>query len=125
MQFHFIVGDDRQTTPASPVTATIASDFDLYTNLPGARLSDVCRRHIITEATRTVMRTINSIGDLRQQIHNELRIQHPEWVLPNGESPICDAYKARLTNLLALASGPSCDARAGMNSVSEINSRPR
>ncbi len=71
------------------------------------------------------MRTINSIGDLRQQIHNDLRIQHPEWVLPNGESPMCDVYEARLTNLLALASGLSCDARAGMNSVSEIKSRPR
>lgn len=71
------------------------------------------------------MRLINSIGDLRQQIHNDLRIQHPEWVLPNGESPMCDAYEARLTNLLALASGPSCDARAGMNRVSEIKSRPR
>jgi hypothetical protein len=66
------------------------------------------------------MRTINSIGDLRQQIHNELRIQHPEWVLPNGESPICDAYEARLMNLLALASGPSCDAHAGMTHRSFI-----
>src|SRR4029077_15184099 len=24
--------------------------------------------------------------ELRQQIHDELRIQHPEWVEPNGES---------------------------------------
>jgi hypothetical protein len=32
------------------------------------------------------MRISNSIVELRQQIHDELRIQHPEWVEPNGES---------------------------------------
>ena len=34
--------------------------------------------------------------ELRQQIHDDLRIQHPEWVQPNGESPVCDSYEARL-----------------------------
>jgi hypothetical protein len=29
-----------------------------------------------------------------------LRSQHPEWVLPNGECPKCDAYEARLMELL-------------------------
>jgi hypothetical protein len=57
------------------------------------------------------MRKTNAITDLRQQIHDDLRIQHPEWVLPNGESPMCDAYEARLTDLLALASDPSHDSR--------------
>jgi hypothetical protein len=42
----------------------------------------------------------NTIADLRQQIHDDLRRQHPEWVLPNGESPMCDAYEARLIELL-------------------------
>ena len=37
-----------------------------------------------------------AIAELRQQIHDDLRRQHPEWVLPNGESPMCDAYEARL-----------------------------
>ena len=36
----------------------------------------------------------------RQQIHGDLRIQHPEWVQPNGESPMCDSYEARLMELL-------------------------
>jgi hypothetical protein len=27
--------------------------------------------------------------DLRQQIHNDLRIKYPEWVEPNGESSMC------------------------------------
>jgi hypothetical protein len=39
-------------------------------------------------------------AELRQQIHNDLRIQHPEWVEPSGESPMCDAYEARLMGLL-------------------------
>jgi hypothetical protein len=26
---------------------------------------------------------------LRQQIHDDLRTQHPEWVEPNGESSMC------------------------------------
>jgi len=43
---------------------------------------------------------IHTYGELRQQIHNDLRIQHPEWVQPNGESPICDSYEARLMEQL-------------------------
>ena len=27
--------------------------------------------------------------ELRQQIHNDLRIKYPEWVEPNGESSMC------------------------------------
>ena len=42
---------------------------------------------------------IHSYTELRQQIHNDLRIQHHEWVQPNGESPICDSYEARLAEL--------------------------
>ena len=51
------------------------------------------------------MRITNAIADLRQQIHDDLRRQHPEWVLPNGESPMCDAYEMRLMDLLALVTG--------------------
>ena len=43
---------------------------------------------------------IHTYSELRQQIHDDLRIQHPEWVEPNGESPICDSYEARLIELL-------------------------
>jgi len=38
--------------------------------------------------------------ELRQQIHDDLRIQHPEWIEPNGECPMCDAYEARLIEVL-------------------------
>ena len=43
---------------------------------------------------------VRTYTELRQQIHDDLRIQHPEWVQPNGESPMCDAYEARLMELL-------------------------
>ncbi|HEV3098648.1 MAG TPA: hypothetical protein VGY75_02915 [Candidatus Udaeobacter sp.] len=42
---------------------------------------------------------VHTYTELRQQIHNDLRIQHPEWVQPNGESPMCDSYEARLAEL--------------------------
>ena len=41
---------------------------------------------------------------LQQQIREALRRQHPEWVQPNGESPICEAYELRFAQLLGLAS---------------------
>ena len=43
---------------------------------------------------------IHSYSELQQQIHGDLRIQHPEWVEPNGESPKCDSYDACLTEML-------------------------
>jgi hypothetical protein len=43
---------------------------------------------------------IHTYAELRKQIHDDLRIQHPEWVEPNGESPTCDSYEARLVELL-------------------------
>jgi len=43
---------------------------------------------------------VRTYTELRQQIQHDLRIQHPEWVQPNGESPMCDSYEARLMELL-------------------------
>ena len=43
---------------------------------------------------------IHTYTELQQQIHHDLRVQHPEWVNPNGESPACDSYEARLTKML-------------------------
>jgi hypothetical protein len=47
-----------------------------------------------------VSHQIRTYTELRQQIHEDLRIQHPEWVGPDGESPMCDFYEARLIELL-------------------------
>jgi len=55
-----------------------------------------------------VAREIHTYTELRQKIHDDLRTQHPEWVEPNGESPMCDFYEARLMELL------HCDAH-GLN----------
>jgi hypothetical protein len=43
---------------------------------------------------------MHTYTELRQRIHHDLRLQHPDWVQPNGESPICDSYEARLTELI-------------------------
>jgi hypothetical protein len=43
---------------------------------------------------------IRTYTELRQKIHDDLRLQHPEWVQPGGESPICDSYDARLMELI-------------------------
>ena len=61
---------------------------------------------------------IHTYTELRQQIHHDLRIQHPEWVQPNGESPMCDSYEARLTELLdAFARTGSNESVAGVATV--------
>jgi hypothetical protein len=43
-----------------------------------------------------------SYNELQQQIHDDLRIQHPDWVEPNGNCPTCDSYEVRLAELLGL-----------------------
>lgn len=43
---------------------------------------------------------IHTYTELRRQIHDDLRIQHPDWVEPGGKSPMCDSYEARLMKLL-------------------------
>jgi len=56
---------------------------------------------------------IHTYTELRQQIHDDLRIQHPEWVQPNGESPTCDSYEARLNALLDTFTRRGSNARKG------------
>ena len=48
---------------------------------------------------------IHTYAELRQQIHDDLRLQHPDWVQSNGESPICDSYEARLMELIDALTG--------------------
>ncbi|PYJ99033.1 MAG: hypothetical protein DME68_04930 [Verrucomicrobia bacterium] len=45
-----------------------------------------------------------SYTQLQQQIHDALRVQHPEWVEPNGDCPTCESYESRLAELLRLSS---------------------
>ena len=63
---------------------------------------------------------IHTYSELRHQIHDDLRIQHPEWVEPNGESPMCDSYESRLIELL------DTFTRSGIQRVYRCSSsRPR
>jgi hypothetical protein len=43
---------------------------------------------------------IRSYTDLQRLIHKALRIEHPEWIGPDGESEMCDFYEARFAKLL-------------------------
>jgi hypothetical protein len=44
---------------------------------------------------------LHTYAALLQKIRDDLRLQHPEWIQPNGECPTCDSYEARLMELLA------------------------
>jgi len=55
---------------------------------------------------------VNTYADLLRQIRNDLRIQHPEWIQPNGDSPMCDSYEARLMELLDDSIGSGVETTA-------------
>ncbi len=46
---------------------------------------------------------IRSYSELREFIRVSPRIQHPEWIEPNGDSPVCDSYEARFAEILGLS----------------------
>jgi hypothetical protein len=62
--------------------------------IPPAPILDLLPRPI------AMSHPIHTYTELQQQIHDDLRIQHPEWVKPNGESPMCDSYETCLTQML-------------------------
>ena len=43
---------------------------------------------------------IHTYSELREHLHEVLLHEHPEWIDPNGKSPILDQYDARLEELL-------------------------
>jgi hypothetical protein len=57
---------------------------------------------------------IHSFGDLQQQIHQDLRVQHPDWIEPNGDCPRCDSYESRLADLLGLSHTPNAVRMSGL-----------
>ena len=59
---------------------------------------------------------IDAYGELVQQIRNDLRLQHPEWIEPNGQCPMVDSYEARLIELLEA----STQGESRMVAVSDI-----
>ena len=53
---------------------------------------------------------VRPYAQLQRQIHDALRVEHPEWVKPNGDCPTCESYESRLAELLGLSS-PKSDRR--------------
>jgi heme oxygenase len=39
--------------------------------------------------------------ELKQQISDDLRAQHPEWIDPTGDCPTCESYLSRLSQMLS------------------------
>jgi hypothetical protein len=84
---------------------------------------NVRRSLIVKKKDETVMRVSNSIAELRQQIHDDLRIQHPEWIKPNGECPECDFYEARLMEELDTLTRRESESIAAINRAVEEGSK--
>jgi hypothetical protein len=58
------------------------------------------RRLNIPDHPIAMSHQIHTYTELKQQIHEELRAQHPEWVEQTGECLKCDEHEARLRELL-------------------------
>jgi hypothetical protein len=56
-----------------------------------------------TDASRRVVKDVELYVQLQRQMHRALLKEHPEWVQPNGECPMCEAYESRLAELLGLS----------------------
>jgi len=60
--------------------------------------------HIVKTNTLPTGGEIRSYVELQRQVHDALRVEHPEWVKPNGDCPTCESYESRLAELLGLSS---------------------
>jgi hypothetical protein len=56
-----------------------------------------------TSASPTVSDVVQPYVQLQHQVHEALRREHPEWIQPNGDCPMCEAYESRLAELLGLS----------------------
>ena len=51
-------------------------------------------------APSTLAAEVPAYAQLQREMHDALLVQHPEWILPNGDCPTCDSYDARFAQLL-------------------------
>jgi hypothetical protein len=56
-----------------------------------------------TNAYQTVPDDVQAYVQLQRQMHEALLREHPEWVGPNGDCPMCEAYESRLAELLGVS----------------------
>jgi hypothetical protein len=68
--------------------------------LPSLTMLLAMKTNTLSKATEE----IRSYVQLQRQIHDALRVEHPEWVKSNGDCPTCDSYESRLAELLGLSS---------------------
>src|SRR5207245_4116901 len=107
--FLFVLTRSPPSSTLFPYTTLFRSDPHLA--VPRAHGANARRRfcralcrnrpapHLNLTRTIAMYHQIHTYTELQQQIHDDLRIQHPEWVESNGESPMCDSYESRLTEL--------------------------
>jgi hypothetical protein len=91
-----LIGDAR-----SPIVGgnlgeggSIAMDGALaFWQLKGRKAGDSL---VGVENARNLLSTmpIRTYTELRNQIREAMRRQHPEWIDANGKSPLCDSYEA-------------------------------
>ena len=60
--------------------------------------------HFVKTNTLPMGGGVRSYAELQRQIHDALRVEHPEWVEANGDCPTCESYESRLAELLGLSS---------------------
>jgi hypothetical protein len=67
---------------------------------------------------------IDTYADLVQQIRHDPRLQHPEWIQPNGQSPKCDFYETRLIELLSIQGESKMTAVSGIPFFTNTKNSP-
>jgi hypothetical protein len=67
---------------------------------------------------------VHTYTELKQQIHEDLRAQHPEWVEPTGECPECDEHEARLRELLESVTRSESGIKAGQRVSGQDQTTP-
>ena len=83
-------------------------DVSLWTgskSLPASKYKQIDA--VISEKIRTY-------AELRELVRVSLRAQNPEWVEPDGRSPICKIYEARFAKLIGMTELDKDDERGGM-----------
>ena len=50
----------------------------------------------------TMLGEVHTYEELRMQVREALRRQHPDWIDSNGNSHLADLYEARFAKLLAV-----------------------
>lgn len=69
-------------------------------------------------------RQIHTYTELKRQIHEDLRAQHPEWITSSGECRECDEHEARLKELLEALAGSHSNTEAGQNAFVQDQTTP-